>query len=170
MIHVFLTSELPRQSNDAITFFKLHAFVLLGTRKFFQKSLKVAYTSLSCLDQAFFLLFCFVVFFVEFFRVLSYGLRVSPVHVSKSPLIFLDVLVNFVFRLSLGSMCCCEQCCKETKRNAGRLYMYMVLAVTSSIVNLRCILRFSSKTTSTGSTIMIFLFCFVLFFFMKGYT
>ena len=170
MIHVFLTSELPWQCNDAITFFKLHAFVLLGTRKFFQKSLKVACTALSCLDQVFcFVLFVF--FFVEFCGVFSYGLRVSPVHESKSPLIFLDVLVNFVFRLSLGSMCCCEECCKETKRNASRLYMYMVLAVTSSIVNLRCILRFSSKATSTGSNSMFLfvLFCF-FFFFMKGYT
>ena len=46
MIHVLLTSELPWQHNDPITFF---AFVFLGSRGFFQKSLKGACTSLSCL-------------------------------------------------------------------------------------------------------------------------
>ena len=74
---------------------------------FFRNRLRYLVPPLVALIRLY-VLFCFV-FFVEFCRVFSYGLRVFPVHVSKSPLIFLDVLVNFVFKLILGSMCCCEQ-------------------------------------------------------------
>ena len=49
MIHVLLTSELPWQHNDAITFFTCLCTVFLVTRSFFQKSFKGACTSLSCL-------------------------------------------------------------------------------------------------------------------------
>ena len=49
MIHVLLTLELPWQHNDAITFFTA---LFLGTRIFlFQKSLKGACTSHSCLGS-----------------------------------------------------------------------------------------------------------------------
>ena len=52
--------------------------------------------------------------------------------------------------------------------------MYMVVAVTSSIVNLRCILRrgFQARQLPLGaqSCFLFFVVVVVVFFFMNGYT
>ena len=50
MIYVLFTSASSWQRNDAITIFFL-AFVFLGTRIVFHKSLKGPYIPLRCLDQ-----------------------------------------------------------------------------------------------------------------------
>ena len=48
MINVLLTSELPWQRNDAMTFFTCPR-TLLGTRNFFRESVKGTFTYLGCL-------------------------------------------------------------------------------------------------------------------------